>query len=1452
MKYMNCLMNSRQFQSYAKSQATKSSKQLTTMKTYIKFRTKLKPTLLTLLLLVINLSLLADEKQKHPDNLGDTGFTVESQNNTKLIINYSIGNFTLVDQEIDGENFQSIKLPGYFLPNDAGAPNLPGSGRYIAIPQGAAASMKILSFQLDTLNNVNLAPAFRIPKDTEKGPLDYTKNESIYSTDKFYPEDPFVVSDKDMIRGVDVVMLGITPFQYNPHTKQLIIYQDIKVEINFNGGTNNFGDEKLRSRWWDPILSDMLLNYGSLPKMDYNKSFQLKDETGCEYLIITPNDIEFQVWADSIKDFRNKQGILTKVVALDEIGGSTASAIEAYIDNAYNTWDIAPAACLLLGDYGTDASNRIISPLWENYCVSDNIYGDVDGNDLPDIIMARITARDEAKLEIMVTKFLHYETNPPVNAAYYQHPVTSLGWQTESWFQLCSEIIGGFWREVQGKNPVRINEIFSGTPGTVWSTAENTDALVQYFGPNGLGYIPELPSELGGWTGGNADMINTAIDSGAFMVQHRDHGSEDGWAQPLYTNTDINDLISTNLTFVWSVNSLTGKFNSGNQVFAEKLHRYTHKEENGGCFGINAASEITYAFVSDVYVWGAYDNMWPDFMPDNNSTPEPRGVLPAFASAAGKYFLEQSAWPNNPESKTATYHLFHHHGDAFTTVYSEVPQNLTVSHNSIIYMEETSFEVTADEDALIALSVNGELIGTGTGTGSPVSITIQPQVPPDQVLVTVTLQNYFRYEAYVEVLPATGPYVVYNDIEINDASGNGNGIMETSESILASITVKNVGVENAENIEVTLATTDIYITITDGSENYGNISSGATALVADAFSWDVADNIPDMHVVEFELTITDGTSSWISVFSISGHAPVLASGTILIDDYIGNYNGHLDPGETAILVIPTYNNGSYLASNTIGALSCSNQYVTLNNTSFNFYSIGVGSTEEGIFDVSVSDEAPAGEYVELVYEVTSGGYNFQKTYAIIISPLVEDWETGDMSQFDWETGGDANWEVSSSYVYEGSYCIKSGAIDHEQNTYLSLPFVAYGEDSLSFYCRVSSEIGYDSLTFYIDDVEMAAWSGEVAWERSSYLLTAGSHTLKWKYSKDETYSSGEDFAWLDFIVFPIFDFAASFSADETEICEGDPINFYDGSAGEPISWEWTFEGGTPGTSSMQNPVIEYFNSGVYDVSLTVSDGTDIVTLTKEDYITVSTIPGVPQAPTGSTEVCASETTSTYNTSGVGEASFYEWVLDPPEAGTTNGTSLEIIVNWEIDFMGEASLKVAGVNACGTGDFSDLLNITRYLPEVNLGPFEMVCLNWPPFEISGGLPEGGVYSGPGIENSWFDPATAGIGTHTITYTYIDPNSCENFAEETIVVDPCTGMDENISNSGIMVYPIPGKGTFTLRFKQASGNINLEIFSSLNRSVYKANNVSITNDLIHNLDLNYLPAGIYYLHVSGKSL
>lgn len=79
-----------------------------------------------------------------------------------------------------------------------------------------------------------------------------------------------------------------------------------------------------------------------------------------------------------------------------------------------------------------------------------------------------------------------------------------------------------------------------------------------------------------------------------------------------------------------------------------------------------------------------------------------------------------------------------------------------------------------------------------------------------------------------------------------------------------------------------------------------------------------------------------------------------------------------------------------------------------------------------------------------------------------------------------------------------------------------------------------------------------------------------------------------------------------FTASDTQIPIGSSINFVDQSFGSPISWEWTFEGADPATSNEQNPYgIFYAEEGSFDVSLTVSDGTNTLTVTKENYINVS-------------------------------------------------------------------------------------------------------------------------------------------------------------------------------------------------------------------------------------------------------
>ncbi len=472
----------------------------------------------------------------------------------------------------------------------------------------------------------------------------------------------------------------------------------------------------------------------------------------------------------------------------------------------------------------------------------------------------------------------------------------------------------------------------------------------------------------------------------------------------------------------------------------------------------------------------------------------------------------------------------------------------------------------------------------------------------------------------------------------------------------------------------------------------------------------------------------------------------------------------------------------------------------------------------------------------------------------IKAETIEDFETGDFSQFEWQLSGSQNWFVTETNPYEGTFCAQSGPITDSQQTTLELEYEVYAEDVLSFWLKVSSEGGYDYLTFYIDDVEIEAWSGEVSWQIFEYTVPVGTHTFKWEYDKDFIVSTGADACWIDFITFPPMQIEALFTTDTTAVCKGDAVQYFDQSIGPVTEWNWTLEGATPNSSTQQNPVVGYGSVGYFDVLLEVSDGVESSTLYMPNYMEVQEVLQTANVPSGISLLCASWGNSTYNTAPVSGATSYNWTITPETAGTISGNgSTNITVVWEPDFLGTAELKVAGVNYCGIGVYSNPLVINRYLPDVNLIVPAYVAISTPPFELTGGTPAGGTYSGPGVTNGVFDPAAAGLGEHTITYTYTDVNFCENSATDLLTVTQFTGYENIAEQSGVHVYPNPGTGLFTLRLNELDEqSVNIAVYNALSDIVYQKEDILLTEKHRTVLNLNDLPKGIYYLRITGQEL
>ena len=474
------------------------------------------------------------------------------------------------------------------------------------------------------------------------------------------------------------------------------------------------------------------------------------NEKGCLYLIVTPNNSGIAQWADTLARFRNEQGIYTKVVNIDDICENKPIPIRDYFKYIYENWDTAPDAILLFGDYSTDATQGIASFYQINYhennikYLADNKLVDFDNDNLPELVIARLPAANAQQAELMVKKTIRYETYPSTNPDYYKRPVTAMGFEESKWFQLCSETIAGYFEKI-GKQPNRLNSINSGLPDSVWSTGENTDLVLDYFGENGLNYIPNNLKHLTDWSANQYD-LSRAINEGTFIVQHRDHGQYQCWSNPYFSNYEIDRLENEDLTFIMSANCQTGDFNYGegdNDCFAERFLR----TENG-CVAIIAASQISYSFVNDTYVWGFYDYLWNDFMPMSGSNTT-TFKYPAFANMYAKYYLKQSPWPYLSIHKDITYNLFHYFGDAFLQLNTEMPREININYPKEIATDCTSFVIEKEKDTRVAFTIDGEIIATSSDDNN--IIEIEPLLKEDKIKVVATKQDCFRHEGFIEV-----------------------------------------------------------------------------------------------------------------------------------------------------------------------------------------------------------------------------------------------------------------------------------------------------------------------------------------------------------------------------------------------------------------------------------------------------------------------------------------------------------------------------------------------------------------------------------------------------------------------------------------------------------------------------------------------------------------------------
>lgn len=295
------------------------------------------------------------------------------------------------------------------------------------------------------------------------------------------------------------------------------------------------------------------------------------------------------------------------------------------------------------------------------------------------------------------------------------------------------------------------------------------------------------------------------------------------------------------------------------------------------------------------------------------------------------------------------------------------------------------------------------------------------------------------------------------------------------------------------------------------------------------------------------------------------------------------------------------------------------------------------------------------------------------------------------------------------------------------------------------------------------------------------------------------------------ILTPSFHFAPN-----QKKCVFEPITFYDSTtsfAGVTKRY-WNFGDGSPIDSININPVHIYTTPGQYNVILRVKglDGCE------ETITQIVNIGAKPNAGFSYTSNCATLTVQFTDTSRITPGTINSWYWNFSSISQTSTQQSPSVVCTTPGPL-NVQFVVTSSQGCSSDTLNTVINVAA-LPTVSFSALNAVCATTPAFGLSGGSPVTatgigtGVYSGIGVTSATgiFNPSVAGVGTHTITYTYTEVGGCSSSATQTITVNASQNASINpvaalcLNDNNLVLIANPSGGVFSGNGTDATGNFN----------------------------------------------
>tara|TARA_Y100000389_G_scaffold177356_1_gene189543 strand:+ start:29112 stop:31298 length:2187 start_codon:yes stop_codon:yes gene_type:complete len=667
---------------------------------------------------------------------------VLESNDDHVIIEYTVNDFTTNLVSYENEVYNEIILndePRFIEQNK---PQLPHINRSFIIPDFSSISVEVLSSNYSEYENMNIIPSKgNIKRNIDINDVPYVKGDT-YNKNVFFPSSLYEVNDPYILRDFRGQVVQLNPFQFNPVTKVMKVYNKVILKLTFNGtNTENqfyrtLTSQKKITKDYSYMYMERFLNYTH----DYR--YTPVSEEG-EMLVICYDD-----FCDEMSDFvdwKNQKGIKTTLVQKSTAGNS-ANAIKDYIENFYDNNDLVYV--LFVGDKDQIPTFTVGSGMSSGEC--DICYGYLSGNDsYPELFVGRFSAQNSSHVNTAVERTINYEKNPDTNGNWYRKGLMIAS------------------NEGQGNG-------HDGGEGD-WQHAQNMrDDLMDYY-YNSVDEMYE-GSQGGQDSNGNPSdsMVRNSINDGLGIIHYTGHGDTDVWVTSNFNTGDVNQLTNVNeLPFVCTVGCKSGDFGDGT-CLGEEFLRATN---NGSPTGAIAT------FMSTIYQGWAPPMEAQDEMVD---------ILVENYSNNRKYSFGGISWNGclkmNDEYGSSGYDETDHWtliGDPSVELRTNSPSNLNVSHSDSMDASEPALEITVsgnNDHVVGALSYDGTYLGSCYLDGSNSCVIVSEEDLSNFTEVTLTVTGYNK-----------SPYMA--QIAMGSAcSGYSSGDINADSTINVSDVVVSVGI----------------------------------------------------------------------------------------------------------------------------------------------------------------------------------------------------------------------------------------------------------------------------------------------------------------------------------------------------------------------------------------------------------------------------------------------------------------------------------------------------------------------------------------------------------------------------------------------------------------------------------------------------------------------------------